>query len=47
MSKKRCKKKDYSSPEIPKYYCEKCNRLAKKEEQVCKPKKLKKELDLK
>ncbi len=39
MSKKRCKKKDYLPPLEPKYICEKCERLAKKEEQVCKPKK--------
>jgi hypothetical protein len=43
MSKTCCKKKDYLPPENPKYYCDKCGRTSKKEEQVCKPKKLKKE----
>jgi hypothetical protein len=42
MSKKRCKKKDYSPPDNPKYCCEKCGRLAKEEDQVCEPEKLKK-----
>jgi hypothetical protein len=41
MSKKRCKKEDYTAPEKPNYYCKKCDRLAKKEEQVCEPKKVK------
>jgi hypothetical protein len=41
MSKKRCEKKEYVEPEEPKFICKKCERKAKKEEQVCKPKKLK------
>jgi hypothetical protein len=42
MSKKRCKKTDYQAPEEPKYVCKNCDRLAKKEDQVCEPKKIKK-----
>lgn len=41
MSKKQCKKKEYKAPDTPKYVCEKCERLAKKEEKLCKPQKLK------
>jgi hypothetical protein len=41
MSKKRCKKKDYSAPENPKYCCKNCGRLANKEDKVCEPKKVK------
>jgi hypothetical protein len=41
MTKKRCKKEDYEKPETPKYECKKCGRLSKKEEQVCKPEKVK------
>jgi hypothetical protein len=43
MGKKRCKKEDYQIPDDPKYICTKCERLAKKEEQVCKPEKIRKE----
>jgi len=43
MGKKRCIKEDYQIPENPKYICKDCDRLAKKEDQVCKPKKIKKE----
>jgi len=46
MSKKRCKKEDYQIPDNPKYCCKKCDRLAKKEDQVCEPKKIKKKTDL-
>lgn len=42
MTKKRCEKKDYEKPEKPNYECKKCGRLSKKEEQVCKPEKVKK-----
>jgi len=41
MSKKRCKKTDYKATEEPKYVCKKCDRLSKKEDQVCEPKKIK------
>lgn len=40
MSKKACKKDDYSVPENPKYICKKCKRLSKKEDKVCNPQKL-------
>ena len=40
MSKTACKKKDYKDPEDPKYCCKKCNKKAKKEGKLCKPKKL-------
>ena len=40
MSKKRCKKKDYSAPNDPKFQCKKCERLANKKDKVCKPKEL-------
>lgn len=42
MSKSQCKKQDYEAPYSPKYVCKKCERLAKKEEKLCKPQKLKK-----
>ncbi len=38
---KRCKKKDYTEPENPKYECEKCHRKAKSDEKLCKPESLK------
>ena len=38
---KQCKKKDYKEPEDCKYFCKKCDRISKKEDNVCKPKKLK------
>ena len=41
MGKSACKKKDYKTPENPKYYCKKCGAIAKKEGKVCKPKKIK------
>jgi len=41
MSKK-CEKKDYTDPKNPKYRCDKCKRMAKKKEKLCKPKKIEK-----
>jgi rRNA maturation endonuclease Nob1 len=40
MSKTACKKKKYKVPDNPKYYCKKCGSKAKKEDKVCKPKKI-------
>lgn len=40
MSKKRCEKKEYEIPKVPKFECKKCGRLSVKEKQVCKPKPL-------
>jgi hypothetical protein len=45
MGKKRCKKDDYKIPDHAKYICKKCERLAKDEDQVCEPKKIKKKSD--
>lgn len=42
MSKTQCSKKNYQAPDEPKYICKKCERLAKKEDKLCKAKKLKK-----
>lgn len=39
---KACNKKNYEEPKKAKYSCKKCDRLSKKEDNVCKPKKLKK-----
>jgi len=41
MGKKACKKDNYQEPENPQYECKKCGLKAKKEEKLCKPKKLK------
>jgi len=40
MSKKSCEKKDYETPEAPKFACKKCGRKVVKEKQACKPKEL-------
>lgn len=40
MGKSACKKKDYVEPEDAKYCCKKCNVKAKKENKLCKPKKI-------
>lgn len=40
MSKTLCKKKEYIQPDTPKYICKKCERLSKKEDKLCKPKKI-------
>ena len=42
MSKKSCKNSDYKIPDEPRYICKKCKRLAKKEDKLCEPKKIKK-----
>jgi len=41
MEKTVCKKKKYSEPDNPKYFCKKCGVIANKEEKICKPKKIK------
>jgi hypothetical protein len=46
MGKKRCKKEDYQIPNNLGYICKKCDRGAKKEDQVCEPKKIKKKPEL-
>lgn len=38
--KKACEKKEMVKEEDAKYKCKKCDRLAKKEKHLCKPKKL-------
>lgn len=46
MSKSRCKLSEEKYlkklPDSPKFKCKKCGKVSKKEEQVCKPEKLKK-----
>ena len=41
MGKVACKTKDFEDKENPKYECKKCGAKVKKEEKVCKPKKIK------
>jgi len=41
MGKTACKKKHFKDNEHPKYQCKKCGALVKKEDKVCKPKKIK------
>jgi hypothetical protein len=41
MTKTQCKKDDYKEKDDAKYLCKRCGRTSKKEEKVCKPKKLK------
>ncbi len=41
MGKSACKKNEPKNVENPKYECKKCGALVKKEENVCKPQKLK------
>lgn len=41
MAKTACKKKDFKDKESPKYECKRCGAKVKKEEKVCKPKKIK------
>ena len=41
MGKKACKKKDFENKEKPKYACKKCGAMVKKEDNVCKPQKIK------
>jgi len=40
MSKKACKTKDFENKKEAKYECKKCGAQVKKEEKVCKPKKI-------
>jgi len=40
MSKKACEKKDFEDSLHPVYECKKCGAKVKKEEKVCKPRKL-------
>ncbi len=41
MGKNACKKKEFENSAHPKYQCKKCGALVKKEDNVCKPEKLK------
>ncbi len=41
MGKNACKKKEFENSPNPKYQCKKCGALVKKEDNVCKPEKLK------
>lgn len=40
MSKKACKKKDFSQKKAPKFECKKCGAKVNKKDKVCKPLKL-------
>jgi len=40
MSKTACEKRDFETPKHPKFECKKCGAKVKKEEKVCKPRKL-------
>ncbi len=37
---KKCKKEPYEPPKAPHFICRKCERMAKKEQKLCKPEKL-------
>lgn len=41
MGKKQCNNADYKEKDDAKHICMKCERKAKKEEKLCKPKKIK------
>jgi len=41
MGKTACKTKEFQDKEDPKYECKKCGAKVKKEEKVCKPKRIK------
>jgi len=41
MSKTQCKNEDYKVKADAKYVCKRCERKAKKEDKLCKPKKIK------
>jgi len=41
MGKKQCKDNDYKEKDDVKYICKNCERKAKKEDKLCKPKKIK------
>jgi DNA-directed RNA polymerase subunit RPC12/RpoP len=40
MSKTACKKKNFSDKKNPGYECKRCGALVRKEEKVCKPRKI-------
>ncbi|MFV0591147.1 MAG: hypothetical protein ACK5M7_07155 [Draconibacterium sp.] len=40
MSKKACKKKDFEDKKDPHFECKKCGAKVKKEDKVCKPKRI-------
>jgi hypothetical protein len=40
MGKKACKKKNFENKENAKFECKKCGAKVKKEEKICKPKKI-------
>lgn len=40
MSKKACKKKDFEDKNDPHFECKKCGAKVKKEDKVCKPRKI-------
>jgi hypothetical protein len=40
MGKKLCKKDKNGSPDNAKYRCKSCDRMAKKENKLCKPKEI-------
>lgn len=42
MGKTACKKSDFQDKENAKFECKRCGAKVKKEEKVCKPKKIKK-----
>lgn len=41
MGKTACKKEGFTDKENPKYECKRCGAKVKKEDKVCKPKKIK------
>lgn len=41
MGKTACKKDNYKEPDTIKYVCKKCGAKAKKDDKLCKPKKIK------
>jgi hypothetical protein len=41
MPKTECKNEDYKEKDAAKYVCKRCERKAKKEDKLCKPKKIK------
>jgi len=40
MSKKACKKKDFEDKNDPHFECKKCGAKVKREDKVCKPRKI-------
>ena len=41
MGKTQCKNDDYKEKDDVKYVCKRCERKSKKEDKICKPKKIK------